>query len=47
VVRVLQDPEEIKAFQAQWQEPYIKSLLALESGSMSEGEKAKLLSLLK
>lgn len=47
VVRVLKDPEEIKVFQAKWQEPYIKSLLALESGAMSEGEKEKLLSLLK
>ncbi len=47
VVKVLKDPEEIKTFQAIWQEPYIKSLLALESGAMSEGEKEKLLSLLR
>jgi hypothetical protein len=46
VVRVLKDPEEIKVFQAQWQEPYIKSLLALGPGSMSEAEEKKLAGLL-
>ncbi|MDD5223347.1 MAG: hypothetical protein PHE84_05100 [bacterium] len=46
VVRVLKDPEEIKVFQAQWQEPYIKSLLDLGLEAMSEDEKNKLAGLL-
>ena len=46
VVRVLKDPEEIKVFQAQWQEPYIRSLLALGLEAMSEDEKSKLAGLL-